>query len=73
MTISEIRANGLDLPASGVRKAMDDLSRTPNPVDAVNLSSDAVVQSQKHIEYSLGVKTEKIQNEIASLTYDFRG
>jgi hypothetical protein len=73
MTVAAIRANGLDLPANGLRQACDELSKTPDPVDAVNLSKEAVEASQHHIAYSLQIKTEKVQNEIASLAINIIG
>jgi hypothetical protein len=54
-------------PAPGLREAFDGLSKTPDPVDAVNLSREAVDASQHHIAYSLDIKAEKIKDEIASL------
>jgi hypothetical protein len=60
-------------PASGLRQASDGLSKTPNPVDAVNLSREAVDASQHHIAYSLDIKAEKIKDEISSLAIDVIG
>jgi hypothetical protein len=73
MKLSAIRADGLDLPATGLRKAFDQLASTPNPVDAVSLSAEAIEASQHHIAYSLGMKTAKIEDEIASLSIDISG
>ena len=73
MTLSAIRANGLDLPTDGLRKVSDELSKTPNPVDAVNLSKEAVEASEHHIAYSLAIKTEKIESEIAGLSINLAG
>lgn len=59
--------------APGLRQASDGLSKTPNPVDAVNLSREAVDASQHHIAYSLDIKAQKIQDEIASLAVSLIG
>jgi hypothetical protein len=60
-------------PAAGLRQASDGLSKTPNPVDAVNLSREAVTASQHHIAYSLDIKEQKIRDEIASLAISIIG
>jgi hypothetical protein len=73
MNVAAIRANGIDLPLNGPRKQGDELSRTPNPVDAVNLSESAVEASQHHIAYSLEIKTEKIRDEIADVAMNLFG
>jgi hypothetical protein len=49
---------------------MDQLSRAPDPVDAVHLSSTALKMSEHDVAYSLGVKARKINDEIASLSVD---
>jgi hypothetical protein len=60
-------------PAAGLRQASDGLSKTPNPVDAVNLSREAVDASQHHIAYSLDIKAEKIKDQITSLATEIIG
>ncbi len=73
MQLTAIAANGLDLPTVGFRQIGDQLAKTPNPVDAVNLSDEAMTASQHHIAYSLDVKSEKIRDEIASLAINIIG
>ena len=73
MRVSAIRANGIDLPLSGLRHQTDELSRTPNPVDSVHLSPQAAEASQQHIAYSLEIKTEKIREEIAHVATNVYG
>ena len=60
-------------PAAGLRQASDGLAKTPNPVDAVNLSREAVTASQHHVAYSLDIKAQKIKDEIASLAISIIG
>ena len=73
MVVAAIAANGLNLPAKGFRQVVDELSKTPNPVDAVNLSREAAEASQQHIAYSLDIKAAKIRDEIASLAINIIG
>ncbi len=73
MDVAAIQANSIDLPLNGIRKACDELSKTPNPVDSVSLSQAALTQSQQHIAYSLDIKTQKIRDEIAKLAIDIIG
>jgi len=60
-------------PAAGLRQAFDGLSKTPDPVDAVNLSREAVDASQHHIAYSLDIKARKVKDEISSLASGIPG
>jgi len=60
-------------PAAGLRDACAGLAKTPNPVDSVNLSREAVTASQHHIAYSLDIKEQKIKDEIASLAISIIG
>jgi hypothetical protein len=73
MDVSAIAASGLPQASSGYEKAMDKLSSTPNPVDAVNLSQEAATMSQQHIAYSLDIKARKVVDEIASLAINIIG
>lgn len=63
----------MDQASTGVQKAMNQLSSTPNPVDSVHLSSDALAASEQHMQYSLSIKAEKVQNEIASIASSLTG
>jgi hypothetical protein len=73
MDVSAIAPVGLPQASSGVEKAMDKLSSTPNPVDAVNLSLTAATMSQQHIAYSLDIKAMKVADEMASLAINIIG
>ena len=73
MDVSAIKANGLNLPAIGLRQIFDQLAKTPNPVDAVSLSDEAVTASQHHIAFSLDIKAQNIREEIASLAINIIG
>ncbi len=70
MVVPSVAANSVRQDVDGVQKAMDQLSRAPDPVDAVHLSSTALKMSEHDVAYSLGVKARKINDEIASLSVD---
>jgi hypothetical protein len=73
MNVSPVAASGLLQTTADFQKAVDQLSSTPNPVDSVNLSLEAAAVSDKHIAYSLAVKSMKIADEIEHLAIDITG
>ena len=73
MDVSAIAANTSHQTANGVEKAMGQLSRSVNPVDAVHLSLAAATLSHQQIGWSLEIKSIKIADQIASLAIDIIG
>ena len=73
MRVSSAPMNGTFEVNANVQKPMNELAKTPDPVDAVRLSVDSVTQSEHHIAYSLNIKTQKVETEIQDLAISFLG